>query len=70
MWLFFVFAVLKADTEEQNKAVVQCGVDGSIRILAFISLLLSIQKLNVKCFYVLVVSDLTTDWGIWHLSGG
>lgn len=40
MWLFSVFAVFKADTEEQNKAVVLCGVDGSIRIPAFISLLL------------------------------
>lgn len=40
MWLFSVFAVFKADTEEQNKAVVLCGVDGSIKIPAFIPLLL------------------------------
>lgn len=33
-------------------------VGGSIGIPALVSLLLSVQKLNVSCLYVLIISDL------------
>lgn len=53
-------AVFKADTEEQNKAATLCAVGSSLGIPNLISLLLSIWKLNVSCFYVLMISDLMT----------
>jgi len=64
-----MFAVFKADTEKQNKAVALCGVGGSTGIPALLSLLLSVQTLISSCFYVFMISDPMTK-ELEHLRGG